>query len=253
MLIPRVIPCLLLRNNGLVKTVQFKNPTYVGDPMNAIKIFNEKEVDELIFLDITATVEQKRPPFEMIEKIASECFMPVCYGGGLRSIEDIRTVLSLGIEKVSIASCAAEQPEFIRRAADTFGSQSIAVCMDVKKKLLGSYEVVTHNGKKSTGLSPVEFAEKAGAMGAGELLVNSVDRDGTMQGYDLPLVRQITGRVGIPVIASGGAGSLQDIRKIVQEGGASAGAAGSLFVFYGKLRAVLINYPGPEELGALFP
>jgi cyclase len=249
---PRVIPCLLLRNKGLVKTVKFKQPKYVGDPINAIKIFNEKECDELIFLDIMATTNRRPPPFDIIEERASECFMPVCYGGGLHNIDDIRQVFALGIEKISLGSAAVEDPALVREASDRFGSQSVVVCLDVKKSLFGKYEVVTHNGKTRTGRSAVEHATTIVEAGAGELLLNSVDRDGTMTGYDADLVSSITDRVDVPVIACGGAGSLADIESVVKQAGASSGAAGSLFVFYGKHRAVLISYPAASELREMF-
>lgn len=249
---PRVIPCLLLKEKGLVKTVQFKNPTYVGDYLNAIRIFNEKYVDELIFLDILATVEKYPPQVDIIEKMATECFMPVCYGGGIRSLEMIKKILRIGIEKVSISSYAIENPNFIRKASREFGSQSIVVCIDVKKNLDNKYEVVTHNGKKNTGLDPLSFAVKMKEMGVGELLINSVDRDGMMSGYDIELIQKIAEEVDIPVIACGGAGSLDNIRDVIIKGKASAAAVGSFFVFYGKLRAVLIHYPEQKELNLIF-
>jgi cyclase len=248
MLRVRIIPCLLLRGQGLVKTITFKEPKYVGDPINAVKIFNEKEVDELILVDITATVEQKPPSMKLIEEIARECFMPVCYGGGIRSVQHIQDILSVGIEKVAINSYAIENPSFIQSAAEAFGSQSIVVSMDVKKNLLGKYEVYSHAGKKATGLDPVAFALQMEAMGAGELFVNSIDRDGTMSGYELTLIKKISEAVSIPVIACGGAGKIADFAEIIKQTGIKAVAAGSLFVFYGKHRAVLINYPAPEEI-----
>ena len=252
MLIPRVIPCLLLKEKGLVKTVGFKKPKYVGDPINAIRIFNEKEVDELVFFDITATTGNASPPFEMIELIASECFMPVCYGGGIRKIEDIEKIFGLGIEKVSIGSYAVECPNFIKKSSSVFGSQSIIVCIDVEMRKFGRYHVVTHNGKQKRKLDPVKHAICMEEMGAGEILVNAVDRDGTMAGYDIVLVKSIVDNVSIPVIASGGASSLEDIREVIDVGGASAAGVGSLFVFYGKHRAVLINYPERKDLETLF-
>lgn len=249
---PRVIPCLLFKNKGLVKTAQFKNPIYVGDYLNAIKIFNEKGVDELIFLDIAATLEQYPPQFDIVEKIASECFMPVCYGGGIRSTEVIRKLFGIGIEKVSIGSYAVENPDFIKEVSSEFGTQSIVVCIDVKKSPVNRYEVVTHNSQKKTGIDPLEFAVKMEKTGAGELLINSVDRDGMMNGYDIRLISKITERVNIPVIACGGAGNLEDVRDVIREGHAASAAAGSLFVFYGRLRGVLINYPDENELKSLF-
>ncbi|HKC64033.1 MAG TPA: AglZ/HisF2 family acetamidino modification protein, partial [Pyrinomonadaceae bacterium] len=244
----RVIPCLLLKNEGLVKTVKFKNPKYVGDPLNAVKIFNEKEVDELIFLDITATVENRRPPLKLISQIASECFMPFCYGGGIRSVEDIAELFKLGVEKVAINSQAVENPLLIRSAAEKFGSQSIVVSIDVKKNLFGKYRVFTHGGRKATKFDPAEFAARMQEMGAGELFLNSIDRDGTMQGYDLELTKKVTESVSLPVIACGGAGRIEDFADAIKKGGASAVSAGSMFVFQGQYRAVLITYPSIKEL-----
>jgi len=249
---PRVIPCLLLRSKGLVKTVKFKDPTYLGDPINIVRIFNDKEVDELIFLDITATVEGQRPSFKLLSEIASECFMPLSYGGGIRDLRDIRTILSLGVEKVAINSYAVENPSFIRAAADRFGSQSIVVSMDVKRSLFGKYEVFIRSGRKATGLDPVKFAAEMARMGAGELLLNSIDRDGTMQGYDLDLVKRVSDAVGVPVVACGGACTVHDLADAIHKGGASAVAAGSMFVFQGPHRAVLINFPTATELAEVF-
>jgi len=252
MLPPRVIPCLLLRNQGLVKTTRFKNPKYVGDPTNAVRIFNDKEVDELVFLDITASSEQRPPQFELLARMTSECFMPLCYGGGVRTIADMRKLFALGIEKVAVNTYAAENPDFIREAADIFGSSSVIVSIDVKKPMFGKNEVVTLGAKNRTGLDPMEFAQTMEARGAGELLLNSVDRDGTMLGYDLDLIRSISSSVDIPVVALGGAGSVRDLGRAIREGGASAAAAGSMFVFHGPHKAVLITYPSPAELSAAF-
>lgn len=249
---PRVIPCLLLMNGGLVKTKKFKEPAYIGDPVNAIKIFNEKGADELMFLDISATVNNAPPRLDLIEEIASECFMPVCYGGGIRDVAVMKEIFKVGIEKVSISSYAIENPDFIREAADIFGSQSIVVSIDVKKGLFGKYEVLTHNAKKKTGYDPLSYAIKAEKMGAGELLINSVDRDGTMSGYDIELLKKISANVGIPVVACGGAGKLSDIEDVIEGSEVSSAAAGSMFVFQGKHRAVLISYPQESELKTLF-
>ena len=248
MLKNRVIPCLLLRNNGLVKTVRFKDPKYVGDPINAVRIFNEKEVDELIFLDIDASKKGASPNFGLIKDIALECFMPFCYGGGVRAIEDIRKIFSLGAEKVSINSAGLRNPALIKEAAATFGSQSVVAAIDVKKDFLGRYRVYDHSKNKTINIDPVEFARKATGMGAGEILINSVDRDGTGEGYDLELVRKVSDSVTVPIIALGGAGNVDDIVKAIKEGRASAAAAGSMFVFHGKYRAVLITYPDYKEL-----
>lgn len=247
MLRTRVIPCLLLKGQGLVKTVQFKNPTYVGDPLNAVKIFNEKEVDELVFLDITATREGRKPNRKMLADIASECFMPLGYGGGIRDLDEIRAVFGLGVEKVIVNSVAVEDPAFVRRAADAFGSQSIMVSIDAAKTRLGKYRVHTRSGTRASGLDPESHAVHMEKMGAGEIIITSMDRDGTQKGYDLELIRTVAHAVSIPVIACGGAAGMEDFRKAVVEGGASAVAAGSLFVFHGPRRAVLINFPSPEE------
>ena len=252
MLRTRVIPCLLLKNLGLVKTIKFKDPTYLGDPINIVKIFNDKEVDELIFLDITATVENKSPPFELLAKIATECFMPLGYGGGIHRVESIERILNLGVEKIVVNSYAVENPPFIKAAAGLAGSQAIVASIDVKKNHLGEYEVYTHSGQMATGLHPVRHAKEMERQGAGELLLTSIDRDGTMQGYDLELIKQVSEAVGIPVVASGGAATVQHLADGVRLGGASAAAAGSMFVFQGPHRAVLISYPTPQELRAAF-
>jgi cyclase len=251
MLMTRVMPCLLLRSGSLVKTVKFKDPGYIGDPINAIRIYNEKEVDELIFLDITATLEKRPPPFKVLSEIASECFMPVTYGGGVRDVETIRQILSLGIEKVAINSYAVENPDFVRAAADRFGSSTIVVSIDVRKKIFGRYEVVSHSGRKGTGLDPVEFASRMEELGAGEILLTSVDRDGTQEGYDIELIKSVSSAVGVPVIACGGAGKIEDFGLAAKEGGASACAAGSMVVYFGRNRAVLITFPERDKLEAV--
>lgn len=253
MIRPRVIPVLLLKGQGLVKTAKFKDPKYLGDPINIVKIFNDKEVDELIFLDITATNEKRRPPFETLSKITSECFMPLGYGGGIRSMDDVKTLLSLGIEKVILNTVAVENPPFVTEVADYAGSQAVVVSMDVRKGLLGKYEVLTHSGKKKTGLDPVRHAQEMEKCGAGELFVNSIDRDGMMKGYELDLIRRVSDAVNIPLVACGGAGNIQHLAEAIQQGGASAAAAGSMFVFQGPLRGVLISYPSQEELKRVLP
>jgi len=248
MLKTRVMPCLLSKNGRLVKTVKFKNPAYIGDPVNAIKIYNEKEVDELILVDITATIEQRKPSLELLTEIADECFMPLTYGGGVRDIEDMRRIFGLGIEKIAINSYALENPSFISEAAALFGSQSVVVSIDAKKNWLGRYTVFSHSGSKDTKREPSEYAQFMESMGAGEILLTSIDRDGTMEGYDTDLIKRVTSVVGIPVIACGGAGSVSDFGKAVGSGGASAVAAGSLVVYQGKNCGVLINFPTREEL-----
>lgn len=247
MLKTKVIPCLLLKNLGLVKTVKFREPKYVGDPINAVKIFNEKETDELVFLDITATIEKRSPNLKLLSQIASEAFIPFSYGGGLRTLEDIKKILQTGVEKIIINSYAFENPEFIKEAAKAFGSQSIVVSIDVKKNIWGKYEVFTHSGQKNTKVAPVQYALEMKKMGAGEIFLNSIERDGTRKGYDLNLIEKVSKAVDIPVVACGGAGKIEDFKKAIRAD-ASAVSAGSLFVFMGPHRAVLINYPAPEEL-----
>jgi cyclase len=248
MLRPRLIPCLLVHNGGLVKTVNFGTPKYVGDPINAVRIYNEKEVDELVVLDIDATVKGVEPDYQLISHLASECRMPLCYGGGVRTVAQIERIISLGVEKVAISSAAVESPALISGAASRVGSQSVVVVIDVKKTgLLRRYEVVTHNGTNKTGLNPVEFAERMAGLGVGEIVVNSVDRDGEMKGYDLDLVEQIRQAVHLPLTVLGGAGSLGDVKELIKRYNIVGAAAGSLFVFKGKYRAVLINYPNRVE------
>lgn len=247
----RIIPCLLLKGGGLVKTVRFKSPTYVGDPRNAIKIFNEKEVDELVVLDIAATPAAKPPDFALISELTSECFMPMAYGGGVASLGEVERLLKIGVEKVSLNTAACENPALVSEAAKAFGSQSIVVSIDVKKNESGQPTVFTRAGTRDLGIDPAGFAKAMENAGAGEILLTSVDRDGTMTGYDLDLVRRVSEIVTIPVIACGGAGSTEDLASAIREGGASAAAAGSIFVFHGKLRAVLINYPSRAILDRL--
>jgi cyclase len=246
MLRPRVIPCLLLRNSALVKTVKFEKPGYVGDPINAVKIFNEKEVDELIFLDIVATKDGREPPFDVIEEIASQCFMPVTFGGGVRSLDSMAKIFWLGIEKVSVNSFLAEQPAFLRAAADRFGSQSVVASIDVRQER-GGPRVFTHGGTRDTGQEPERYAAWAQEAGAGEVLLTAIDRDGTQGGYDLDLVRRVTAAVDVPVVACGGAGTVEDLALAVRAG-ASAAAAGSMVVYHGPHRAVLINFPSKQDL-----
>lgn len=248
MIKPRVIPALLLKGQGLVKTVKFKEPKYLGDPINIVRIFNDKEVDELVLLDITATPEKRGPQFDLLKNIASEAFIPLAYGGGIRSMDDVRKLLSIGIEKLIMNTSAVETPFLVREVADHAGSQAAVVSMDVKKGLLGKYEVLTHCGQKKTGLDPVKHAVEMERMGVGEILINSIDRDGTMQGYDLDLVRKVADAVRVPVVACGGAGNLSHVSEVIKQGHASAAAAGSIFVFQGPLRGVLISYPTPKEL-----
>jgi imidazole glycerol-phosphate synthase subunit HisF len=252
MLRTRIIPCLLVKNGGLVKTVKFNHPKYVGDPINAVRIFNEKEVDELVVLDIDATVQKREPDYNLIRNLAAECRMPLCYGGGVKTAEQIQRIISLGVEKVAISSASIEKPDLISAAAKRVGSQSIVVVMDVKRKgLLHRYELSTHNGTRDTGINPVDYAQRIEAYGAGEIVVNSIDNDGVMKGYDLTLVKAVKEAVAVPMTVLGGAGSLADISRLVEQVGIIGAAAGSLFVFKGKYRAVLINYPNRAEKDAL--
>ncbi len=252
MLQTRVIPVLLLRNKGLVKTVKFKNPKYVGDPLNAIKIFNEKEVDELIFLDIEASKKGVEPEYELIKDFASECFMPVCYGGGITNIEQIKKIFTLGIEKISINYFALKDDELIKKAVEIYGSQSIVVTIDIKKSLMGKYQIYDHTKKKNLKTPFLDYIKHIEELGAGEILINNVDLDGTQKGYDIDLLKQVVNYVKIPVIACGGAGELKDFQTAKKEANVSAVAAGSFFVFQGKHNAVLITYPKYQELEKLF-
>jgi cyclase len=244
----RVIPVLLIQNGGLVKSIQFKKHQYVGDPINAVKIFNEKEVDEIVILDISATQEKRAPNIQQIAEITGEAFMPLAYGGGITSIEEIKEILYEGAEKVVLNTSALDNPQLILRAAQRFGNQSIVVSIDVQKNWLGQYKVYRNNGAKNTGINPVELAKQVAELGAGEIMLTSIDRDGTFGGYDLDLLKQITQAVDIPVIACGGAAEVQDFQQAVAIGGASAVAAGSMFVYQRPHRAVLISYPAQQDL-----
>lgn len=244
MLRPRIIPCLLIHNGGLVKTVQFGNSKYIGDPLNAVRIFNEKQVDELMVVDIDASREGRPPNEAVIAQLAAECRMPLCYGGGVKTVEEIERLVTLGVEKVAVSSAAVDDPHLISRAAERVGSQSLVVVIDVKTSgILRRPEVVILNGTKRTGEEPAAFARKMQDFGAGEIVLNSVDRDGMMNGYDLDLVARIRAAVSTPMTVLGGAGSLEDIKDLVRLYPVIGAAAGSLFVFKGKYRAVLINYP----------
>ncbi len=250
MLRPRIIPCLLVKDKGLVKTINFKDPKYVGDPINAVRIFNEKEVDELIVLDIDATFEKRDPDFKMIEHLAEECRMPFCYGGGVKTSAQVKRIIELGVEKVALSSAAVENPEIVAEAAECVGNQSVVVVLDIKKSLLGNkYVVMTHNGQNKNGKSPVDLAQQMERLGAGEIVVNSIDNDGLMKGYDLTLVEKIRKSISVPLTALGGAGSLHDMGQLIKR--SVSAAAGTLFVFKGVYRAVLINYPSRAELDAL--
>ena len=251
MLRPRIIPCLLVSNKGLVKTVKFKNPKYVGDPINAVRIFNEKETDELMILDIDATKLNKEPDYRSIEFWASECRMPLCYGGGIKTVEQAQRIFSLGVEKVALSSEAIYNTKIISKIAERVGSQSVVVVLDAKKKTFGGYELFTHNASKSTGLNAIDFAKKCVEEGAGEIVINSIDRDGTMKGYDLNLTQRVRNIIDTPMTVLGGAASLDDLGTLINEFGIIGASAGSLFVFRGKYKAVLINYPSKNQKNSL--
>lgn len=247
MLRPRIIPCLLIHKNGLVKSIKFKDYKYVGDPINAVKIFNEKEVDEIIIVDIDATKNSREPNYKLIEKLAYECRMPLCYGGGVKTAKQAQRIFALGVEKISISSIAIESPEIITEMANLVGNQSVVVILDVKKKLFGGYEIYTHNGTKKTSIDPIKFVKKIEDLGAGEIVINSIDNDGTMKGYDLNLINSVREEISLPLTVLGGAGSINDIEKVISKHGIIGVAAGSQFVFKGKYRAVLINYLTANE------
>jgi len=251
---PRIIPVLLLKGDGLVKTRQFQkdNARYIGDPINAVKIFNDLETDELVFLDILASLRDHCISLDLVKKIGDEAFMPFAVGGGIKTLDDIYQLLHAGAEKVILNTAAFQTPRLIREAADRFGSQSIVVSIDTRKRLTGREEVMVLGGTVKTGLSPDEAALRMMNLGAGELMIHSIDRDGQMRGYDTALLRRISNKVTVPVVACGGAGNPGHMREAVREGGAHAVAAGSVFVFHGPRKAVLINYPEKNELNSLF-
>ncbi|MBP7508836.1 MAG: imidazole glycerol phosphate synthase subunit HisF [Prolixibacteraceae bacterium] len=248
MLRTRVIPCLQLIDQAIVKTVKFGRYTYIGDPVNTVRIFNELEVDELCFLDIRATIEKRKPNLKILTEIANECFMPLSYGGGIRDVETALKILSIGFEKIVINTAAVENPYLITKITRQSGNQSVIVSIDVKISFNGSYSVYSNDGSVKTKLNAIEWAKKAEDAGAGELLITSIDRDGTWKGYDLEIIHKITDAVSIPVIANGGAGSISDMRKVVKESGASAVALGSMIVYQQKNMGVLINFPDRSEL-----
>ena len=244
----RIIPCLLLKGAGFYKTTRFKDPVYLGDPINILKIFNEKEVDEITILDIGVTPAGGEPNFSLLQDMASECFMPLAYGGGIQSLEQIQRLFQIGFEKIVLNSHAFTRPELIQSAANTFGSQSIVVCIDARKNLLGGYHVVSNGARRDQPWKPEVWARRVADLGAGELIINSVNRDGTMTGYDLDLIQRVTTAVNIPVIACGGARSIDDFKDAVKTAHASACAAGAMFVFQGRHRAVLINVPPAQDI-----
>lgn len=254
MLRPRIIPCLLIHKGGLVKTQQFKSPKYVGDPINAVKIFNEKESDELMVIDIDAAVNKVEPNYALIEKLAAECRMPLCYGGGVTTAEQASRIIDLGVEKVSVSSAAVSDPSLLTRMANAIGRQSVVVVLDVRKKtglFSKGYELCTHNGKSVHKQDPVAFARQLQEAGAGEIVINSINHDGEMKGYDIELAKLMRNAVNVPLTVLGGAGSLEQIGDLLRACGVIGAAAGSLFVFKGQYRAVLISYPTPEQKDAL--
>lgn len=253
MLKPRLIPSLLIRDKDLIKTVQFQKPKYIGDPLNAVRIFNEKEVDEITIFDIGATFENKEPNFKLIERLSQECQMPMCYGGGIKTISQIKQIISLGVEKISISSAALFNPELIQEAVDCVGSQSVVVTLDISKSRFFNKETIfTHNGKKAFPKDLFSFLNQIENHGAGEIIINNINKEGLMQGYDLELVKKISKRTNIPLTFLGGAGSLEDIRSIWNIDSTIGAAAGSIFVFKGKFNAVLINYPSRDEKKDLY-
>ena len=249
---PRVIPTLLLKDRGLVKSVRFKDWKYIGDPINAVKIFNDLKADELVFLDITATREKSTVSLDFVRQVGDEANMPFAVGGGIRTIQQIKDIINAGAEKAVINSYALENPDFIKDASEEFGSSTIVVSIDVKKNFWGKKQVYGEGGSKRTGLSPLEWAKRMEDKGAGEIIINSIDHDGLMNGYDWELIRAVSEAVTVPVVALGGAGNLEDMKKAVQDSYASAAAAGSLFVFHGPRRAVLVNYPSDKVLRDLY-
>ena len=254
MLRSRIIPCLLVHKKGLVKTTNFKDSKYVGDPINAVKIYNEKEVDELMVLDIDATVEGRGPDLEMIKNIAIECRMPFCYGGGVTTVEQAIKIINLGAEKVALSTAAIKNPSLVKDIGKAIGIQSVVVVLDIKKKsfLGGGYDIYIKNGKEKVSIKLKEFILDLNKIGVGEIVINSIDRDGAMQGYDLALVEMIRELTEVPITVLGGAGSLEDIKNMISTYKIIGAAAGSLFVFKGKYRAVLINYPNKDEKRELY-
>ena len=250
MALPRCIPVLLLQNGALVKTVQFQSPKYIGDPLNAVRIFNEKEVDELVFLNLDASIKGTSIPFQLLEEISGECFMPLAYGGGLKTMEDIRRIIQIGIEKVIIGTEAVENPEFVKQAVVEFGSSTVCVSLDIQKIATG-YQLYTRSGTKLMPKDPIDFAQELEKLGVGELLIHSIDREGMGDGYDLDLIQSLRKALKIPIIASGGAATLEHLCEGIRNG-ASAVAAGSMFVFHGRHRAVLISYPDQPALKRIY-
>ena len=254
MLAPRIIPCLLVHKKGLIKTVKFNKDKgkYFGDPSNAVKIFNEKEADELMVLDIDATVEGREPDYKMIEYLAVECRMPLCYGGGIKTVAQAQKVFNLGVEKIALSSAVVENPSLVSEIAKEVGTQSVVVVLDVKKKMFGGYDVFTHNGTKKSKVNLEKFVVELQGLGVGEIVINSIDNDGVMQGYDIGLVSKLKPLIETPMTILGGVGTLNNIKDLINQFGIIGCAVGSLFVFKGKYKAVLINYPRENEKKELY-
>lgn len=249
---PRIIPVLLLHKNGLIKSVKFKDFRYIGDPLNAVKIFNDLKADEIIFLDIAASKEKRSISLDFVKYVGEEANMPFAVGGGISDIRQVKGITAAGAEKVVLNTIASLQPEFVQKASDTFGSSTIAVCIDVKKTLLGKEQVMCFGGTQPIEIPPIEFAQLMEEKGAGEIIIQSIDRDGTMVGYDIPLIKKISEAVSIPVVALGGAGNIQHLSEGFKQGYATGLAAGSIFVYHGSRKGILINYPSEMERNAIF-
>ena len=248
MLQTRIIPCLLLKDDSLVKTVNFKKPAYIGDPVNTARIFNELEVDELVLLDISATNNNRKPNFKILSELANECFMPLAYGGGINNFEDAKKIFKIGIEKIIINSVAFTNPTIIPELADHFGNQAIVASIDVKRNMFGKYQVYSNSGKINQKVNPVAWAKKLEQLGAGEIILTSINQEGTWKGFDINIIEKISNAVNIPVIANGGASSIEDIGRAVKQGNASAISLGSMVVYQNKGMGVLVNFPDNEKL-----
>tara|TARA_B100000900_G_scaffold413267_1_gene436893 strand:+ start:731 stop:1492 length:762 start_codon:yes stop_codon:yes gene_type:complete len=242
MLEPRIIPCLLIHKGGLVKTVKFKQPKYVGDPLNAVRIFNEKKVDEIMVIDIDASVKEEEPNLKLIENLAAECQMPLCYGGGIKTIDSAQQIFQLGVEKISLSSVIFENKSLIRELSNSVGSQSVVVTLDIKKNFFGKRKIYIHNGKHQIKMELADCVKMIQDEGAGEIIINNIDNDGTMKGYDHELANYLKEKISIPLTIMGGAGSINDFKDVLRKHPIIGLAAGSFFVFKGKYKAVLISY-----------
>jgi cyclase len=251
MLIKRIIPCLLYSEAGLVKTTKFRSKKYIGDPINSVKLFNDKGVDELLFIDIDASKNNTKPNLKLINEIASECFMPLAYGGGVKDLDTIETLLKQGVEKIAINSAILDDIDFCKNAVLQFGSSTIIGSIDVKKNIFGKYKVYDHRSKKTLKIDAVQYIKEIENIGVGEIFLNNVDKDGTMGGLDIELIKKVCNMIKIPIIPCGGAGNLTDIKSVFLESNTTAVAAGSIFVYTGKFNAVLINYPTESQIGKI--